>query len=127
MMRKEFKFKILVWSLIWILGAIGLASCSDDDEDDGTYQGYITHVESENRLSIEITKSPSNIGIDKPHTKDVLYVTSVNHADFPNIIFKENQKLIFTIISAEEPGLKFFEMYDWSNWHNCKINILKIE
>lgn len=125
MMRKEFKFKILVWSLIWILGAIGLASCSDDDEDDGIYQGYITYVEFENNIGIKITKSPSNIGIDKPHTKDVLNVNSFNHADFPNIIFKENQKLIFTIISAE-PGINFFDVY-WRNWDNCKISILKVE
>lgn len=124
-MRKEFKFKILVWSLIWILGAIGIASCSDDDEDAGIYQGYITYVEFENNIGIKITKSPSNIEIDKPHTKDVLYVTSVNHADFPNTIFKENQKLVFTIISAE-PSLNFHDIIDWSNWVQCKIKIIKI-
>ena len=123
-MRKEFKFKFLVWSLIWILGAIGIASCSNDDEDDGTYQGDIMYVKSENKIGISITKSPYNIGSGKPLTKDILHVTSFNHANFPNIIFKENQKLIFTIISAEEPSIIY---RDYNHWRNCKITILKIE
>lgn len=127
MMRKEFKFKFLVWSLIWILGAIGLASCSNDDdndEGDGIYQGYIQSVDTNSGyLCIIVTKIPSKKTDNMPNKKDKLYVRL---DEFSNIDFKENQKLDFYITSAEGGIYPADMTYHQPYWY-CKIIILKIK
>lgn len=121
-MKKKFKFSILLWSLVFILGAIGFGGCSDDDEEDNIYEGYVEYIEPTGDLFyIKVTRNPSSVSSQRPRTKDRLIVEC---ADFPKMEIKEQQELTFKIISAKAHLHPDFD--DWNVWI-CKIKILKVD
>lgn len=121
---KRFNFKIVAICILLLIGILGLSGCNKDNENKyGDYfHGYIESAPSQKSLivSIKVTYSP----FDKnglPRNKDLIFIEK---NDFPSINFKENQKVIFSIISAELALMP--QMYDYL-WWNAKINILKID
>ena len=120
---KRFNFKIVAICLLLLIGVLGLSGCNKDNENEygNYYHGYIERSPSlkSPTVRIKVTYSP----FDKnglPRNKDLIFIEK---NDFPSINFKENQEIIFSIISAEPVSM--LQMYDYL-WWNAKINILKI-
>ena len=106
-----------------VLVATGLGGCSNDDEYVGedVYQGYIQRIYGDSGITIRITKSPFNAGIEMPSKNELIDVIL---SDFPNSELKVQQKLAFRIISAESLFHPFL-LQEYSEWR-CKIEIFKI-
>ncbi len=129
-MKRKLKIGILLWSLLFALGTIGLIGCDkDDDLSKGVYEGYIIDKgdlkdigQDPDEIIIKITNSPHNImGMPK---KDELL--SVSLADFPTPDLKVNQKLSFNILSAKERVIPFlYTSTEYPSWI-CKIKIIKL-
>ncbi len=129
-MKRELKISIILWSLLFALGTIGLSGCDkDEDLSKGVYEGYIVDKgnlkdigQDPDEIIIKITNSPYNImGMPK---KDELL--SVSLADFPTPYLKVNQKLSFNILSAK--GRIIPDLYtstEFPSWI-CKIQIIKL-
>ena len=112
-MKKKFKFSILLWSLVFILGAIGFGGCSDDDEEDYIYEGSIYDYEPSNYVCIKITYSPANLKEYKPKKGDHVYFSPT---DLPDQDYSEEKSVRFKIISAT-PNIIAME---WQDWY-CKV------
>lgn len=128
-MKQKLKIDTLLWSLIMILGFIGLEGCNKDNEylKNDIYQGFIQDINQDTgEFTIKITTSPFQKDIpfdsDKimPLTKDEL---SVSLANFPNTNPTIKQKLLFRFVSGD-----FFQLLAGGRtyWYNCNIIILKI-
>lgn len=79
---------------VWLVCLIGLSGCNkEENEDNSYYQGYIESVSSQgfSTVSIKVTYSPFNKN-ELPRNNDLLFIEK---DDFPSIIFKEKQKLLF--------------------------------
>lgn len=101
---------------------ISISGCSKEEQEDNSfYQGFIMSVYPDNDIFyIKITHSPFNT-YNMPRKNDEI---NVKLSDFPNIILKINQEIVFSVISAKS-GLQIPED-DYLNW-NAKINILKLK
>lgn len=122
-MKRELKIGILLWSLLFALGTIGLSGCDKDDEylGEDVYQGYV-QKSTPGACTIKVTYSPYDRG-EMPFTNELI---TCSLPDSPDLKLKVNQKLSFQIISAE--GLIIPFIYDsttYPSWR-CKIKVIKL-
>lgn len=118
-MKQKLKIGLLLWSLIMLLGAIGLGGCDkDDDFSKGIYQGYVMNMDQDHGyFTIKITNSPYNVS-KMPVIDDIIEVW-----EYPsNMDFEVQQELSFKIISAERL-LLILTNFDDVKW-KCNILIL---
>lgn len=129
-MKQGLKISIILWSLLFALGTIGLSGCDkDEDLTKGVYEGYIVDKgdlkdigEDPDEIIIKITNSPYNI-MGMPNKDELL---SVSLEDFPTPDLKVNQKLSFNILSAKERVIPFlYTSTGYPSWI-CKIKIIKL-
>ncbi len=128
-MKRNFFIGWLLLSLIFVGSAVALSSCSNDDDDlkGDVYKGYIENGGNESEyFYIDITHSPykagkfNELGEPMPCKKDWL---RVKRTDFSNVEFKDRQKLLFRVISAETlPMLHYQSVSGW----DCEIEIIKL-
>jgi len=123
-MKRELKIGILLWSLLFALGTIGLSGCDKDDEHLGedVYQGYIQET-TPGVFTIRVTYSPYDSG-DMPFTNELI---TCSIPDSPDLDVKVNQKLSFQIISAEwiDKFVSFSYPPEDPTWR-CEIKIIKL-
>ena len=132
-MKQKLKIGLLLWSLIMLLGAIGLGGCDKDDDfskddfskDDFSkevYEGYVQKAVS-GVFTIKVTYSPFNdkdADINMPGINQLMYGYI---SDSPEVELEFNQKLSFIILSAK--ALYTLYPYDDEPLWKCEIKILK--
>ncbi len=127
-MKQKLKIGLLLWSLIMLLGAIGLEGCDKDDDfskDDFSkevYEGYVQKA-IPGTFTIKVTHSPYNdkdADINMPGINQLMYGYI---SDSPEVELEVNQKLSFIILSAK--ALYTLYPYDDEPLWKCEIKILK--
>ena len=130
-MKQKLSIGLLMLTFIMALGAIGLTSCSNDDDlYPGVYEGYIDQIFEEldpkdgavkSMCYIIVTHSPDYTKRIMPAETDCLLVY-LDEVSALNL--KEKQTLSFRILSAKE--IPIYVDFQTCNHWKCKIEILKI-
>lgn len=128
-MKQKLKIGILLWSLLFALGTIGLSGCDKDDEHfgDDVYQGYVQET-TPGALTIKVTYSPYDhreTNLHMPHKNELIMYGFT--PDSQNLELKVDQKLSFQIISAEwiDQFVPFNYPPKYPLWR-CEIKIIKL-